>query len=251
MKALRLLVTTAGLLLLWQAVVWIAQPPAFILPGPLAVGAAFAARIDLLALQALVTATEIVAGMVLGVALGVASGALLVQFAAARRWLLPLLIASQAVPVFAIAPLLVLWLGYGMASKIVMAGLVIFFPVSIAFFDGLRRAEPAWLDLARTMDATGGAVLWQIRLPAALPALGSGLRVAAAIAPIGAVIGEWVGASAGLGYLMTLSLARGQTATAFAALAILTLLGLMLYFAVDALLRRLIPWQSESVTGDA
>lgn len=250
MKALRLLATAAGLIVLWQALVWIAQPPAFILPGPLRVAAAFADRLDLLAGQALVTAIEILAGMILGVTLGMVSGALLIQFAAARRWLLPLLVASQAVPVFAIAPLLVLWLGYGMASKIVMAGLVIFFPVSIAFFDGLRRAEPAWLDLARTMDASKAALLWQIRLPAALPALGSGLRVAAAIAPIGAVIGEWVGASAGLGYLMTLSLARGQTDTAFAALAILTALGLALYFAVDALLRRLVPWQAESVTGD-
>jgi putative hydroxymethylpyrimidine transport system permease protein len=247
MKAWRIAVTVIGLLLLWQAVVWATAVPPFILPGPYRVVLAGIARWDVLAVQAVITGGEIVLGMVLGVALGMASGALLVQFAAARRWLLPLLIASQAVPVFAVAPLLVLWLGYGMASKIAMAGLVIFFPVSIAFFDGLRRADPAWLDLGRTMNASSGALLWQIRLPAALPALASGIRVAAAIAPIGAVVGEWVGASAGLGYLMTMSLARAQTDTAFAALAVLSALGLALYFVVDRLLRSLVPWQSETV----
>ena len=158
-----------------------------------------------------------------------------------------MLIASQAVPVFALAPLLVLWLGYGLASKIAMAALVIYFPVASAFYDGLRRTEPGWLELARTMRARPLAVLLQIRLPAALPALGSGLRVAAAVAPIGAVIGEWVGASAGLGYLMTLSLARAQTDLAFAALTVLAVLGLALFYAVDLGLRRLIPWQRESV----
>ncbi len=247
MIALRLIVTLIGLLLLWQAVVWLGDVPAFILPGPYRVAVALIDRWQLLLTHGAITALEILAGMALGVALGMASGALLVQFATARRWLLPLLIASQAVPVFAIAPLLVLWLGYGVASKIAMASLVIFFPVAISFFDGLRRTDPAWLDLAHTMNASRGAAMMQIRLPAALPSLASGLRVAAAVAPIGAVIGEWVGAAGGLGYLMTLSLARGQTAVAFAALALLTALGLALYFAVDALLRALIPWQTETL----
>ncbi len=247
MTALRLLITLIGLIALWQLIVWLTGVPNFILPGPWRVAVALIERWDLLLGQAAITAAEILAGMILGVVLGMMSGALLVQFAVARRWLLPLLIASQAVPVFAIAPLLVLWLGYGMASKIAMATLVIFFPVAIAFFDGLRRADPAWLDLARTMNAPRGAMLWQIRVPAALPTLASGVRVAAAIAPIGAVIGEWVGASAGLGYLMTHSLARAQTDVAFAALIVLTGLGLALYFAVDAILRALIPWQADSV----
>ena len=98
----------------------------------------------------------------------------------------PSLVVSQALPVFALAPLLVLWLGYGMASKVAMAVLIIFFPVTTAFFDGLRRTEPGWLELARMMNARPRAVLWQIRVPAALPAMASGLRVAAAVAPIGA-----------------------------------------------------------------
>ena len=157
---------------------------------------------------------------------------------------LPLVIVSQAIPVIAVAPLLVLWLGYGMASKVVMAALVIFFPVVSSLYDGLRRTDPGWIELAQTMNASPRAVLLQIRLPAALPAFASGARIAAAVAPIGAVIGEWVGASAGLGFLMTQSLARGQTPLAFAALVILCLLGLALYTATDRLARRLVPWQS-------
>lgn len=245
-RLLRPLLVAAILLISWEFLVRVLAVPAFILPPPSRVAVALAGNADLLAANAGITALEILLGLLLGVALGCLSGLTLVRFGAARRLLLPVLIASQAVPVFALAPLLVLWLGYGLASKIAMAALVIYFPVASAFYDGLRRTDPGWLELARTMRASNAAMLLQIRLPAALPALASGLRVAAAVAPIGAVIGEWVGASAGLGYLMTLSLARAQTDLAFAALLLLAVMGLALFYAVDALLRRLIPWQRES-----
>jgi putative hydroxymethylpyrimidine transport system permease protein len=110
---------------------------------------------------------------------------------------MPLVLTSQAIPVFALAPLLVLWLGFGMSAKVAMAVLVIFFPVTSAFFDGLRRVNHEYLDLARSMNASFGAQLRHVRLMAALPALGSGLRMAAAVAPIGAIIGEWVGSAEG------------------------------------------------------
>jgi putative hydroxymethylpyrimidine transport system permease protein len=113
-----------------------------------------------------------------------------------QRWLMPLVLTSQAIPVFALAPLLVLWLGFGMSAKVAMAVLVIFFPVTSAFFDGLRRVNHDYLDLARSMGASFGAQLRHVRLMAALPA-GSGLRMAAAVAPIGAIIGEWVGSAEG------------------------------------------------------
>jgi putative hydroxymethylpyrimidine transport system permease protein len=159
---------------------------------------------------------------------------------------LPVLVISQAMPVFALAPLLVLWLGYGIGSKVAMATLIIFFPVAAAFSDGLRRTDPGWLDLARTMNAGRWAVLRHVRIPAALPALASGLRVAAAVAPIGAVVGEWVGSSAGLGFLMLHANARMQVDLLFAALITLAALALALFFAVDALLRRALPWQPDS-----
>lgn len=245
-RAFRLSVTAAGLIAAWQGVVWIAAPPRFILPGPGPVAAAFVAKWELLAQHAQTTAAEILLGLILGVAVGAVAALLLAGFRGARRWLLPLLVASQAVPVFALAPLLVLWLGYGMASKVAMAMLIIFFPVTAALYDGLRRTDPGRLELARVMGASPAAVLWRIRLPAALPAFASGLRVAAAVAPIGAVVGEWVGSSAGLGYLMLHANARMQTDVMFAALLTLTAMAVTLYAVVDAALKRALPWQPDA-----
>ncbi|WP_334174056.1 ABC transporter permease subunit, partial [Pseudoxanthobacter sp.] len=140
----------------------------------------------------------------------------------------------------------VLWLGFGTASKVFMAVLVIFFPVVTAFFDGLRRTETGWLELARTMRAGSWAELRHVRLMAALPAFGSGLRVAAVVAPIGAVVGEWVGAAGGLGYVMLNANARVQTEVCFAALFILSLMAVLLWKAVDMLLSRLLYWVPNS-----
>ena len=145
---------------------------------------------------------------------------------------------------FAIAPLLVLWLGYGMASKVAMATLVIFFPVASTLYDGLRRADPGWLDLARTMNAPPRAVLLRIRLPAALPAFASGARVAAAVAPIGAVIGEWVGASAGLGYLMTQQLRAARRRSPSPPCSCSACSALRSITRPTGATRRLVPWQS-------
>jgi len=245
-RLIRPLLVAAGLVAVWEAVVWLEATPHYILPPPSIVAQEFVERGDLLAEHALWTLIEIAAGLVLGVALGGGAALAMARFAPLRAWGVPLMVVSQAIPVFAIAPLLVLWLGYGLASKIAMATLVIFFPVASALHDGLRRADPGWLDLARMMDAPPVATLLRIRVPAALPAFASGVRVAAAVAPIGAIIGEWVGASAGLGYLMMQQLARGQTALAFAALAVLCIIGVALYFLVDAALRRAMPWVPQS-----
>lgn len=240
---MRPLITALGLIAAWEALVWLTGLPPYILPPPSRVAVVLVERFDLLVEQAAWTASEMVLGLALGLVLGATLAVIFAASAAWRRWALPLVIVSQAIPVIAIAPLLVLWLGYGMASKVAMAALIIFFPVVSSLYDGLRRTDPGWLELAHTMNAPPRAVLLQIRLPAALPAFASGMRIAAAVAPIGAVIGEWVGASAGLGFLMTQSLARGQTPLAFAALTILCLLGLALYTAADRLARRLVPWQ--------
>ncbi|MCB1884783.1 MAG: ABC transporter permease [Geminicoccaceae bacterium] len=247
MRGLRPLVTAAGLLLLWQAVVWATGVQRFILPGPAAVGKALWGRRDLLALHAAVTAAEVAIGIVLGCLTGVLMALLLAAFAPLRRWLLPVLVMSQALPVFALAPLLVLWLGYGMASKVAVAVLIIFFPVTSAFYDGLKRTEPGWIELARVMGAKPGAILRRIRVPAALPAFASGLRVAAVYAPIGAVIGEWVGSSRGLGFLMLHANGRMQTDLMFAAVVVLAALSLGLYALIDRLGRRLLRWQPETL----
>lgn len=242
----RPILTALGLLMLWQAVVMLTGVPPFILPAPFDVLTTLATRLDLLLPHAGITALEIVLGFGLGTFLGITTGLILTAHNGARRWMLPVLVVSQALPVFALAPLLVLWLGYGLASKVAMATLIIYFPVTAAFYDGLRRTDREILDLARLLGASGRDTLLKIRLPAALPALASGLKVAASVAPIGAVVGEWVGSSGGLGYLMLHANARMQVDLMFAALLVLALLALALYFAVDRLGRALAPWQADS-----
>jgi putative hydroxymethylpyrimidine transport system permease protein len=246
MMVLRPAVIFLGLLLLWQAVVWLTAVPPFILPGPLPVSLAFFAQFGSLMHHASVTLSEMLLGLAFGVLLGGAAALTLAGVQQIRPWLLPLLVVSQAIPVFALAPVLVLWLGYGLASKVAMATLIIFFPVTASFYDGLRRTEPGWLDLAATMGASPAAVLRHIRVPAALPSLASGLRVAAAVVPIGAVVGEWVGSSAGLGYLMLHANGRMQVDLMFAALFCLAVMALALYFLLDWALRRAIPWLPDS-----
>jgi len=245
MTVLRPLVILLGLLAVWELVVRATGVAHYILPGPGRVLRAVVDNGSLLLGHAAVTASEILLGLLAGTLLGCASALLIASFQPARRWLLPVLVVSQAIPVFALAPILVLWLGYGLASKVAMATLIIYFPVTAAFFDGLRRTEPGWLALARTMDGRPWPVLWHIRVPAALPALASGLRVATAVAPIGAIVGEWVGASAGLGFLMLQANARMQVDVMFAALFVLALFAVGLYTLVDRGLRRALPWQVE------
>jgi putative hydroxymethylpyrimidine transport system permease protein len=254
MRLLRPLVIALGLLALWWALVQATEVPRYILPGPERVLSAWIDRRELILQHAGTTLVEIVLGLLVGTLLGALTAIVVGHWRGARLWLLPVLVVSQAVPVFALAPLLVLWLGYGLASKVAMATLIIFFPVTVSFLDGLRRAETGWLDLARTMTAGHRRARWaelrHIRIPAALPALASGLRVATAVAPIGAVVGEWVGSSAGLGYLMLHANARVQTDLTFAALFTLALIAVALYFAMDGALRHLIPWQREALADE-
>jgi len=239
-------VTLAGLVLVWEATVRVSGVPPFILPGPAAVASALAERWQVIAGHAAVTLAEILGGLIVATVLGTATGLLLAASEVARRWLHPVLVASQALPVFALAPILVLWLGYGPGSKVAMAVLIIYFPLTASLYDGLRRTDPNLLDLAALAGATPWQRLRWVRLPSALPAFGSGLRVAAAVAPIGAVVGEWVGASRGLGYLMLHANARMQVDVMFAALFVLAAMAVALYAAVDRAARALTPWQSET-----
>lgn len=241
----KILLLTALLLLLWQSAVNLLDLPHYMLPAPSSVLKQLQIHYLLLWQHAQITLLEIIIGLALGFLLGLSSALLLSLSAPISAFLMPLLVISQAIPVFAIAPLLVLWFGYGMASKIVMTVLIIYFPVTAACYDGLRNTPQAWLDLARTMQVGRFALLFKVRLPAALPALASGLRIAVSVAPIGAVVGEWVGSSQGLGYLMLHANARMQVDLMFAALFLLIIIALTLYFVTDRLLRRLIPWAAQ------
>ncbi|MEG3753997.1 ABC transporter permease [Psychromonas arctica] len=240
---LRVAFTLLILLVVWQATVLLFKLPNFILPEPLSVFERLISRIDILLKHSWITTQEIVLGLLLGLSMGLFFALQMLLFKPVRRWLLPVLIASQAIPVFAIAPILMIWLGYGIASKIVMAAIIIFFPVVTCCYDGLKNTPTGYLDLANTMQATKWQLLRHIQLPASLPTLASGIRVAVVIAPIGAVAGEWVGSSQGLGYLMLQANARMLIDEMFAALFILSAISVALYFITDKCLNKLIPWQ--------
>lgn len=239
MTRLATLALSAALFLtFWQALVSLAALPPFILPGPMRVLDALWENRALIARHALITTAEVLIGLTLGALLGGFSAIGLAVSPLARRLIRPMMVFSQAIPVFALAPILTLWLGYGLWSKIAMALLIIYFPVTSAFFDALMRTPQPWVDLARIMGASGARLMWNIRVPAALPGLASGLRLAAVYAPIGAIIGEWVGASKGLGYLMLLANGRAKTDLMFAALIVLAILTLLLHIGVDRACRR-------------
>lgn len=234
MSKLRYVFSVIGFgLLLWQGVIWITGAPHFILPSPWRVAQVAWNNRALIGANALVTATEVALGLVLGSLLGIVTAIQLASSERLYRLMMPLLVFTQAVPVFALAPILTLWFGYGIAPKIMMAVLIIYFPVTSAFYDALTRIPQNILDMARTMDGTEAQIMRRIRIPYALPALGTGLRLGAVYAPIGAVIGEWVGASKGLGYLMLLANGRAKTDLMFASLITLAMMTIALYVAVD------------------
>jgi putative hydroxymethylpyrimidine transport system permease protein len=243
MIAVRALGVAIGLIIIWQAVIFVLQPPSYMLPPPADVLDALVSRPDLWQVHAVATLTATLAGLV-GMALALAMSFLPVS----RRLLIPVLVVSQAIPVFAIAPILVLWFGFGLASKIVMTTIAIFFPVTSAYADGLRRTDPGLLDLAALYRAGRWQTVTLLRMPAALPSLITGLRLAAVYAPVGALIGEWVGSTSGLGYVMLFANSRSQTDVMFAALILVIAMSVVLRALVDLLTANLTPWAPETGT---
>ena len=222
MKTVLALILTV--LALWQGLIWLADMPSFLLPAPAAVAEALWLNRIEIARNAGFTLTEVVLGFTLGSVIGAALAVAMGFSARLTGILRPILTFSQTIPVFALAPILTLWLGFGMAPKIAMTVLIVFFPVAAAFLDGLGRTPQAALDLAQVMGASRGRIMRHLRIPAALPHLATGLRLAAVYAPIGAVIGEWVGGARGLGALMIHANGRMKTDLVFAALLVLSLM---------------------------
>lgn len=231
----RLILVTVALFLFWHFLVISADLPKFILPSPFLVMQTFVSNFSLILKHAVVTGSEIILGLLAGTVLGSFTAICLAISPVARTIVRPMMVLSQALPVFALAPLLTLWLGYGLWPKILMALLIIYFPVTSAFFDGLMNTPKGMLDLSRVMNGTPWRIMLNLRIPAAVPGLASGLRLAAVYAPIGAIIGEWVGASEGLGYLMLLANGRAKIDLMFAALIVLVVMTLILHWSIDRL----------------
>lgn len=229
--------------LVWEAAVRVFEIPSYILPGPGKILAVMWLRLDLLVFHALITLLEIALGFLAALVLGVGLAVAIYASRTVERSLLPLVIASQTIPVFAIAPLLILWFGYGIGSKVVMTTVIVFFPIVIATVQGLRAADPDTVALLRILEASPQQIFFKVRVPQALPFIFSGLKIGVAVSVIGAVIGEWVGAQRGLGYLMIHANAQLQVELVFASIGFLSLMGVGLYGLVSGLERVLIPWR--------
>jgi putative hydroxymethylpyrimidine transport system permease protein len=233
---------TLLLLGIWQGIVVVLQLPNYILPTPWQVFHSLMTHRQLIATQMLPTLIEILLGLSFGILLGISLALSMCLFRPVYSLLHPMLLISQALPVFAIAPLLVIWFGYGITAKIVTTALMLFFPIANNFLHGLEQTPQHYLDIAQLMGGNRWQMLFHLRIPSALPQLASGIRLATAIAPLGAVIGEWVGSNQGLGYLLLNSNAQMQIDLMFATLTALVFLGISLYFLVDQLLSRNMPW---------
>jgi putative hydroxymethylpyrimidine transport system permease protein len=226
----------------WELVVRLGGVDPLILPAPSQVAEALWEDRALLAPDLWTTTYEVLLGLALAVAAGVTLALGMHLVPALRRALRPLVIGSQAVPVPVIAPLVILVLGFGLAPKVLLIALVCFFPITVNLADGLRAADPEARRLLRSLDATRAQTLRFVEAPAALPAAFTGLKVAAAVAVIGAVFAEWAGAEDGLGHALLIANGQLATARAFAATFLLFLLAIALYGACALLERRVVDW---------
>jgi len=232
----------------WEAVCRLGLVSALVLPAPSAVAHEFyyvcreiavggPMRFDLL-----VTLYESVAGFLLAVIIALVCGTLIAEVPALRRVLMPYLVAVNAAPKIAFAPLLVVWFGFGTGSKVVMAALIAFFPILVNTVAGLAGADPAKLRLMRSLAASGWMTFRKVKLPDALPVIFAGLKTAIVFAVVGAVVGEFVGADAGLGHLIKQTDYQLDVALTFALIVLLSLVGILLFYAVDWFERRALFW---------
>lgn len=247
-KALQRLLPAAFmvvLLVIWEIVARLGSVPEYILPAPTAIGARVVSSWGTLWDAALITTGEVLFGFVIGVVLGIALAIPIAYSRMVRNTLYPLIVASQAVPKIAIAPLLVLWLGFGIWPKIAVTALMVFFPVTVTAAEGFSSVDRNLLDLLRSVNATPAQIFFRIRFPHALPHIFSGLKVGITLAVVGAVVGEWVGADSGLGYLLTYANTLLDSTLLFAALFLLIVLGVILFVVVDVAERVLLPWHHD------
>lgn len=236
------LLTLAVLLIAWEVTVRLADIGVWLLPRPSAVIAACFTKWSVLVPAALMTTQEILLGFLLSVVVGVAMAIAIVSNRAVQESAYPLLVGTQIVPKIAIAPLLIIWFGYGAPPKIIMAFLISFFPIVIDTIIGLRSVELGKIQLAQSMGASGWQIFRKIRLPNALPNILGGMKIASTLAVIGAIVGEYIGADQGLGRVILIANGNFDTTTVFAAITYLTVIGILLFLAVEGLEHVLIPW---------
>ncbi len=234
-----------ALLALWEILVLVVRVPAFILPPPRDLYTAFMAKYFILGHHALVTFIEAVGGFALSFVLGVAFAVGVVYSRHLQNTIYPLIVILYAMPKSAFAPLMVIWIGYGLVSKMAIAFLVAFFPIVVNTVVGLKEVEPELLELARINRGSDWDVFQKIRLPNSLPYMFAGIKVALVLSVTGAIVAEFVAANEGLGYLVLQANYSLDTAFALVILLILALLSLALLMGVEVLQRKIIPWSAE------
>lgn len=237
------LLLLGGLLLLWELVVWSLQLPVYLLPSPSRIATRAVSDFAVIAGHFLVTLGEVVLGFVLALCSALALALCIFYSKTVERALYPIIIFLQNMPLFALAPLLKLWLGFTLWPKVIIAALIAFFPIAVNTVDGLRSADAELVNFFRVLGASRRQTLAKLLFPSALPFIFSGARVGVTLSIVGAVIGEWVGAQAGLGYLMLRANAMLKTDLVFAAIFALALLGVLLFGLLTLLERWAMPWQ--------
>jgi NitT/TauT family transport system permease protein len=238
------------LLLVWEIGTRVFSVPAFLLPPPSKVFATMVEYADILLMHSLTTLWEIVLGLVVSALVGVPLAVLIVYSRPFERVLYPLLVFSQTIPKIALAPLFVVWFGYALVPKVIMAFLVSFFPIVIDTVVGLKSVPEEMVDLSRSMGFGRLESFAKIMFPHALPNVFGGLKVAATLSVVGAVVGEFVGAQRGLGYLLVLSGGNLETALVFAAIVVLAIIGIALFMLIELIERLTIPWHTSIRRGE-
>ena len=226
----------------WEVAVRLFNVAPWLLPPPSAIAAELVESRSLLLRHTWVTLEEVLLGFTLALVVGIALAMAIAYSRIVERAAYPFVIASQTVPVIVIAPLLLIWIGYGIWPKVIVVVLISFFPIVVNMVDGLKSADPDMLNMMRSLGASRWQLFTKVQAPASVPFLFSGIRVAIAVSVIGAVIGEWVGASAGLGYLMTRSAPQFLTDRVFASIFILSVMGIVLFALVVLAERYALPW---------
>ncbi len=239
------LLLLAAVALGWEAAIRLFQVPAFVLPAPSAIGVALVRHHAGLAAAALVTAGEVVLGFALAAIAGMALAVAIVRFDRLGRALYPLVVLFQTVPKVALAPIFILWFGYELAPKVLLIVVIAFFPVTLDMLAGMQSVDPTLISLMRSVGAGRGEILRRIQLPAALPQLMAGLKVAITFSVIGAIVGEFAGASAGLGYMIQFASTQLDTPLVFAALIVVSVLGIAFYYVIELAERLFVPWSAK------
>jgi NitT/TauT family transport system permease protein len=242
------LVSVLAGVLAWYLIARYSGIPNFILPSPVSVWTRFLKTLSdgSLIYHTAITLIEIVLGLLAGATFATIVGYILAKSRSLERILSPYLVASQAIPIVAIAPLLVIWLGDGILSKVVICALIVFFPVLVNTIVGIRAVPTALYDLMNSLHASRSQILWKVEVPASLPVFLGGLRVGATLSVIGAIVGELVDAEEGLGFLLQLGDFQYDTPMVFVAVFMLIALALMLYGIVILLEKRFLKWQNKN-----